>query len=323
MNVISTHALLEPTRRKLMAGHTFIAPERGEVWGIDTLQRKMPDAQVLITFLSDRVPEDVQSHLPELRLIANYAVGYNNLPVKSCLEKGIWVCHTPDVLTDATADLTWALILGAARHLAPGDRLMRQGGFEGWGLDLFLGKELRGQVLGIVGMGRIGQAVARRADGFGMHVVYAHPREIPELKDSCWEHLSLDALLARADVLSLHCPLTASNRGLIGRRELDLRPQDALVINTARGPLLDEAALAAHLRSGHLLGAGLDVYDREPLVHPDLLGLPNVLLAPHTGSATTRARLAMGEMLLNAIDDASTGSHPCWLIPEWQKRIRA
>lgn len=249
---------------------------------------------------------------PGLRVVATYSVGTNHIDLTACRERGVVVVHTPDVLTDATADLAMALLLAAARRLPEGQRLVESGGWTGWAPTQLLGVELRGRTLGVVGLGRIGAAVARRARAFGMRIAYHQRRARPDVAaplEADYE-ADLEALLARSDVLTLHAPLTPDTRHLLDARRLRLLPRGALLVNTARGPLVDEAALVDALRDGHLAGAGLDVYEEEPRVHPGLLALPHVVLAPHLGSATVDTRRAMARLCTDAIVAVLRGERP-------------
>jgi len=249
---------------------------------------------------------------PGLRVVATYSVGTNHIDAAACRDRGIVVVHTPDVLTDATADLTLALLLAAARRLPEGQRLVASGGWRGWAATQLLGMELRGRTLGVVGLGRIGAAVAARARAFGMRIAYhqRHPRPaVAETLEATFVE-DLDGLASASDVLTLHAPLTPATRHLLDGRRLALMPAHALLINAARGPLVDEAALVAALRAGRLAGAGLDVYEEEPRVHPGLLDLPNVVLAPHLGSATDTTRRAMADLCSSGILAALAGGRP-------------
>jgi glyoxylate reductase len=234
---------------------------------------------------------------PRLRVVANAVVGFEHVDRAACAARGIVVTNTPDVLTEATADLTWALLLATVRRLPQAERSLRAGEFHGWGFGDYLGGDLHGATLGIFGMGRIGRAVARRAAAFGMRVAYHSRRPLPPAEEDALgaRFLPLDALLAESDVLSLHAPLTSETRHVIDAAALARMRPGAYLVNTGRGPLVDEAALAAALREGRLAGAGLDVYEHEPRIHPDLLALDGVVLLPHVGSATrgTRHRMAM------------------------------
>jgi glyoxylate reductase len=274
----------------------------------DALLRGAAGAEAILCLLTETIDGAVMDAAgPQLRVISNMAVGVDNIDVAAASARGILVTNTPGVLTDATADLAWALILSTVRRVAEGDRMVREGRFERWSPFMLLGRSVAGATLGIVGMGRIGQAVARRALGWDMKVVYTRrsgplpATDVPT--GAIWEHrATLEDLLREADIISLHVPLTPGTRHLIGARELALMKPGAYLINTARGPVADEAALVEALRGGHLGGAGLDVYEREPELAPGLADLPNATLLPHLGSATVETRGRMAEMAaLNAI----------------------
>jgi glyoxylate reductase len=261
-----------------------------------------------IVTLMERIDDEVLASARHLKIVANYAVGYNNIDVEAARQRGIVVTNTPDVLTDATADLTWALILATARRVIEGDRLVRSGQWTGWTPTQLLGASVAGQRLGIIGMGRIGQAVARRAAGFGMKVCYCSHRQVPSgAGNESWEFLSLPALLAESDILTIHVPLTPETRHVIGARELAQMRRSAILINTARGPVVDEPALVAALANGVIAGAGLDVFEDEPRLHPGLAGLRRVVLLPHLGSATMAARVEMGMTCLRNIEAVLSG----------------
>jgi glyoxylate reductase len=251
----------------------------------------------LVCLLTDTIDAAVLDAAgPTLKIVANVAVGYNNIDVPACHARGVAATNTPDVLTNACADFTWALIMAITRRLGEGERVVRAGTWTGWALDYMLGMELRGKQLGIVGMGRIGRAVAEKAPAFGMQVAYTARKEA-DLEGAV--HMPLDRLLATSDVVSLHCPMTEDTRHLINETALMRMKRSAYLINTARGPVVDEGALARALRDGRLAGAALDVYEREPIVHPDLLPLENVLLIPHLASATTETRTAMADLAVS------------------------
>ncbi|HET8760687.1 MAG TPA: D-glycerate dehydrogenase [Nitrospiria bacterium] len=275
----------------------------------DDLFRMIAGQHGVVTMLTDRVDGELLDAAPDLKVVANYAVGYNNIDLEAARARGIVVTNTPGVLTDATADLTWALILGITRRIGEGDRLVRAGRWSGWTPTQLLGMELRDSVLGIVGMGRIGRAVASRAGAFGMRVVYAARHPVPNAAPA-WRAASLDELLATADVVSLHVPLTDATRHLIGSKQLAAMKPAAYLINTSRGPVVDEAALVEALRLGRIAGAGLDVYEREPEIQAGLDACDNTLLLPHLGSATTATRERMGAMVVENVLAVLEGRRP-------------
>lgn len=256
---------------------------------------RIPGKQALILTINETADRAVIEAGNALRVIANVAVGYNNIDVDAAREKAIVVTNTPDVLTDATADLTWGLMLGITRRIGEGERLVRSGAWSGWAFDQLLGMELRNKQLGIVGFGRIGRAVARRAPVFGMRVAFA-ARSPYGTPDVAAESMPLDRLLATSDVISLHVPLTPDTKHLIDQPTLARMKRSAYLINTSRGPVIDEAALVWALRNRLIAGAALDVYEREPEIRPELLHLENVMLSPHLGSATTDTRTAMADL---------------------------
>ncbi len=276
----------------------------------DELRAGLRDKLGLVCVLTDRIDGEVLDAAPALRVVANIAVGYDNFDVAAANARGVIMTNTPDVLTEATADLTWALILGIMRRVTEGDRLIRRGGWTGWALDFMLGSDLRGKQLGIVGLGRIGSAVARRAAAFGMRVAYATLPGAPPAATSGFAALGFDELLASSDVVSLHVPLTPETRGLIDRTALARMRRSAYLVNTSRGPVVDEEGLAWALREGLIAGAALDVFEREPLVHPDLVGIENVLLAPHLGSATIETRTAMADLAVSNVLAVLAGQPP-------------
>ena len=260
------------------------------------------DADVLVPTVTDRITAELVNALPEaLRLIANFGVGVNHIDLAACAARGITVTNTPGVLTEDTADMAITLLLAAPRRLVEGDRLVRTGKWDGWSPTFMIGHRIAGKRLGIIGMGRIGQAVARRARGFGMAVHYNNRRRVhheieDELEATWWENL--DQMLAHMDFISVNCPLTTETHHLLSDERLALLPPHAFIVNTARGEIIDEAALARRLADGSLGGAALDVYEHEPEIEPLLLTLDNVVLAPHLGSATREGRIAMGEKVL-------------------------
>jgi len=264
----------------------------------EELTARLADKDGLISVVTDKVTAEVLDAAPNLKVVANIAVGYDNIDVPAAKARGIVVTNTPDVLNEAVAELTWGLIFAITRRLVEGDRLVRRGGWKGWALDFMLGSELAGKQLGIIGRGRIGQAVAAKAPAFGMHVKFAARATGPRADDE----LSLDELLVSSDVISIHAPMKPANRHLIDRKSLARMKRTAFLINTARGPIVDEAGLAWALRERLIAGAALDVYEREPEVTEALLALDNVVLVPHLGSATRETRTAMIDLAVrNAV----------------------
>lgn len=281
----------------------------GTVVGPAGWRDALGEAEALLCLLTDPVDAELLARAPRLRVVANAVAGFNHVDVAACRARGIVVTNTPDVLTGATADLAWALILAAVRRLPQAERSLRAGEFGGWGFWDYLGGDLEGRTLGIFGMGRIGRAVARRAGGFGMRVVYHSRTALAPDEEMGAERVDFDGLLARSDVLSLHAPLTPETRHAFGRDALRRMRPGSVLINTARGPLVDEAALADALRDGPLAAAGLDVYEHEPAVHPALLALPNAVLLPHIGSATRGTRTGMAVLAARNVA-AVLGGHP-------------
>jgi glyoxylate reductase len=280
------------------AGEVEVADVEGAL-PREELLRLVVGADAVLTLLHDRVDEEfLDAAGPGLRCVANVAVGYDNVDLEAAARHGVAVANTPGVLDDATADLTMALILSAARRLGEAERLVRSGESWAWGMEFMLGRDLRGKRLGIVGLGAIGRRVAERARAFGMGIAYSgrHDADSAVVAQLEAERLDLDQLLASADVLSLHCPLTAETRHLIAAPQLALMKPEAVLVNAARGPIVDEAALAEALRERRIAAAALDVYEHEPQVHPGLLGMENVTLIPHLGSATVETRRAMAEL---------------------------
>ena len=282
------------------------------------LRERVANKDALVCLLTDAVDRPVIDAAARLKVIANVAVRYNNIDVPYARSRNIVVTNTPDVLTESVADFTWALILAITRRLSEGERLVRRGEWKGWALDFMLGSELRGKQLGLVGLGRIGRAVAARAPAFGMKVAYtaragAGVRAGPG--GAVAEAMSFDRLLLTSDVVSLHVPLTPETRHLIDKRALTRMKRSAYLINTARGPVVDEASLAWALQHHLLSGAALDVYENEPAVHPDLLRLENVLLVPHLASGTTETRTAMADLAVENVVAVLAGRPPLTPVP--------
>jgi glyoxylate reductase len=278
------------------------------------LLEAVKSAEILVPTVTDRIDSSVLAHAnPELRLIANYGTGVDHIDVEAAYARGITVTNTPGVLTEDTADMTMALILAVSRRLVEGERLARSGDWPGWSPISMLGHRITGKRLGILGMGRIGSAVARRARGFGLAIHYHNRRRVPEaleneLEATYWE--SLDQMLARMDVISVNCPHTPATFHLLSARRLALLRPTAIVVNTSRGEVIDEAALTRMLRNKQLAGAGLDVFEHEPAINPRLRELDNVVLLPHMGSATIEGRIDMGEKVVINIKTFVDGHRP-------------
>lgn len=268
------------------------------------LFKGVKNCEGLISMLSDPVDEELMSAAPRLRVISNYAVGTNNINLKAAANHKIRVTNTPGVLTEATADLCWALILSLGRRVVEGDKMVRGGLWTGWAPTQLVGVDLYGKTMGIIGLGRIGSAVARRARGFGMRVLYFKNKRLSAGQEKR-EHVSyspLNSLISKADILSLHCPLTPLTRHMIGKNAFGRMKASALLINTARGPIVDEKALIKALRSGKIAGAGLDVYEREPALQAGLTSCKNTVLLPHLGSAGLETRIKMGLLVIDSLE---------------------
>jgi len=283
-----------------LAGHEVLQREDGVDVGA------LGEVEAVVCLLTDHIDARVLDAAPRLRVVGNVAVGYDNVDVAAATARRVVVCNTPGVLDETTADLAFALVLAASRLLSEAERDLRGGRWQGWGIGQYLGQDVHGATLGLVGYGRIGQAVARRADGFGMRVLHHCTHDTGE--QGCVT--SLDALLAEADVVSLHVPLTDGTRHLIGARELALMKPTAVLVNTARGPIVDEEALAVALEEGRIFAAGLDVYEREPEVHPRLLAAPRTALLPHIGSASVATRTRMARVAAEGVRAVLAGERP-------------
>lgn len=299
------------------AGHTV------EVGG--DIAQKAVGAEALVTLLTDRVDGDLMDLAgPTLKIIANYAVGFDNIDVKAATDRGIVVTNTPcDEVNEAVAEHTWALMLSLARRVVEGDEAVRRGAFKGFEPDIFLGTSLLGKTMGIVGLGRIGSMVARRAKGYNMTVLYNKHEPDPKAEQELGVIFSsLDELLAKSDVVTLHVPLTDQTRGMVNPDFLAKMKLGSYLINTSRGPVVQEHALVQALQSGHLRGAAIDVYEHEPNINPELIGMEQVVLTPHIASATNEAREAMGKQLVAGIASLIAGQKPSNIVnPEvWDNR---
>ncbi len=273
---------------------------------------QLADADAAVTLLTDRVDDDFLAAAPKLRIVANVAVGYNNIDVEACTRRGVIVTNTPGVLIDATADLAMGLVLMSTRRLGEGERLIRSGTAWQWSMFMMLGTGLQGRTLGIVGMGGIGEALATRARAFGMRIVYHNRRnvdaEVEQRLDA--QRVDFDELLATSDIVSLNCPYSEATHHLIDAAALAAMKSTAFLVNTARGPIVDEAALVEALGNGVIAGAALDVFENEPTVNPGLLSLDNVVLVPHLGSATVETRAAMATTAASNVVEVLEGRTP-------------
>ena len=280
----------------------------------EQLAQAMQEADVFVPTVTDRIDAPLLSQAgPQLRLVASFGTGVDHIDLKTARQRGITVTNTPGVLTEDTADMTMAMMLALPRRLAEGERLVRSGKWQGWGPTSMLGHRIWGKRLGIIGMGRIGQAVARRARGFGLAIHYhnrrrVHPDIEAELEATFWE--SLDQMLMRMDIISIHCPHTPATYHLLSARRLKLLQPHAFIVNTSRGEVVDENALTRMLGTGELAGAALDVFEHEPAINPKLMKMDNVVLLPHMGSSTIEGRIAMGEKVIINIKTFADGHTP-------------
>lgn len=311
--VVVTGRIPEAALEKLRAAHEVDAWAGLDSIGRQELLRRVGGADAIVSLLTERIDGEVLDAAgPGLRVVANVAVGYDNIDVAACRDRGVTATNTPGVLTEATADIAFGLILMATRRLGEGERLIRSGQAWRWGMSFLLGSGLQGKTLGVVGMGGIGRATARRARAFGMDVVYQSRSAIdPAIAGELGaRRVELDELLAVSDVVSLHCPYGPATHHLLGADQFAAMKRSAYLVNTARGPIVDEGALAAALRAGTIAGAGLDVFEREPTVHPALLDLENVVLVPHLGSATIETRTAMATLAADNVLAVLRGDEP-------------
>lgn len=302
--VLITEPIVDDVIQHLRNHYEVVVGERGQYTDEAALVEAVPNFDALLPMLSCPITERVLTAGNRLQIVANHAVGYNNIDVEAAHKANVKVANTPDVLTESTADCAMALMLATARKIVEAQDFLYEGKFDGWDPLGFLGMELNGQTLGVFGMGRIGAAVARRAKAFGMNIIY-HNRsrvdaQIEEELDA--EYISdLKELVKRSHILSINCPLTEETHHAINSEMLQLMPDEAIIVNTARGPVIDEEALAQALKEGTIGGAGLDVFEEEPNVHPELLSAPNCVLTPHIGSATHHTRKAIGMLAADAI----------------------
>ena len=314
--ILVTREVFDETLDYLRAHCEVIDNQKDVPYAPEALAAALADCEGLMCALTDKVDAALLALAPQLKAVANIAVGYNNIDVPACTTRGVMATNTPGVLDDSTADLAWALMLGTARRITEVERRIRAGEWTGWRLKQWLGVDVHHATLGIVGMGRIGQAIARRALGFEMKVVYHNRKSIaPELERKCnAAYVSLDELLSQSDFIVLQVPYTPETHHLIGAVQLKKMKPSAILINSTRGGVVDDAALVAALKGGTIRGAGLDVYENEPKLHPDFLKLDNVVLAPHVGSSTEATRKAMAMLAAQNLVAALEGRTPPNLV---------
>ncbi|UCE37539.1 MAG: D-glycerate dehydrogenase [Thermoplasmata archaeon] len=314
--VFITRALPEPGIRMLKEKYEVEVNPHDRVLTKEEIASGVKDVDALVCLLTDTIDKDIIEAGSNLKIISNYAVGYNNIDVDYATSKGIIVTNTPGVLSETTADLAFALLIATARRIPEGDKFMREGKFRGWAPELMLGTDVYGKTLGVIGLGRIGILVAKRALGFDMQVLYHSANRKPNVEQELGvKYAELDELLNKSDFVSLHVPLTSATKGLIGKREFELMKPSAILINTSRGEVVDEPALLEVLKDKKIRGAGLDVFWGEPTnVNPKLYELDNVVLAPHMGSASLETRSKMAEMAASAVIDVLEGRKPTHIV---------
>lgn len=321
MKVLVTYRIPEVGLKALRERFEVDLNEKDRLLTKEELLQRVKDADGVISMLADPIDREFIDAGKRLKIIANYAVGYNNIDVAYATQKKIYVTHTPGAMTNAVAEVTLALMLAVSRRIVEADKYVRAGKFKGWKPGLFLGPGLSGRTLGIIGLGRIGRAVARRAKGFNMRVLYYSRTRLPEdiERDLGVEYMPLEELLKESDFVTLHVPLTQETFHLLDERRLFIMKKGAFLINASRGPVVDEKALVKALRAGHLAGAGLDVYEREPEIEPELLEMDNVVLLPHIGAASSEAMDKMASMVAQCVIEALSGERPTYLVPEQKK----
>ncbi len=311
--VLITEPIPDKSIEFLSDRYTVEIGEKGCFQNEDALIEAIPEYHALLCMLSNPITEDVLQAGTNLKVVANFAVGYNNIDVEAATKLGIKVANTPDVLTEACGDFAMGLLMAVSRKFNEAEQYLREGQFKGWEPLGFLGMELRGKTLGIIGMGRIGQAFAHRAKAFGMNITYHNRSPLSQQEEQPLQASyikDLDQLISTSDVVSVNCPLTPETHHLINERRLGLMQEHALLINISRGPVVDEAALAHALHNKHIAGAGLDVFEEEPKVHPHLLTAPNCTMLPHIASATFETRDAIGMLAVQAIHKILNGDDP-------------
>jgi glyoxylate reductase len=312
VKVFITRKIHEAAKERLeSAGHSVETNDQDRPLTAAELREAASASDGIICLLNDKISAELLTSSPRCRVYANYAVGFDNMDLEAATQAGVALSNTPDVLTDATAELAWALLFAAARRICEGERLIRSSAFDGWAPMMLLGHSVTGKVLGIIGAGRIGTAMARMSTGFNMRILYTRKSgDSPEMQKLGATHVDLETLLRQSDFVSIHAPLTTATRHMISAPQLKLMKKDAILVNTGRGPVIDEQALADALRSNQIAAAGLDVYEREPQIEPELMKLDNVVLAPHIGSATYQARREMALLAADNVIDALAGRKP-------------
>lgn len=311
--VIFTRRIPAPAEEILKsAGHEVIISPKPRVLSSEELANFVVGAEAILSLLTDKITGEVMDAAgDQLKIIANYAVGFDNIDLAAAQSRGIAVTNTPGVLTEAVAEHTFALILAVAKNLIEADKYTRSGSYQGWEPELFLGMGLYGKTLGIIGAGRIGSFVAKAAQGFNMKILYHDVKRNPEFEEGTGaQFVDLMALLSNSDVVTIHVPLTPATKHLLGANHFPIMKRSAILINTSRGPIVDEAALVSALKSGIIAGAGLDVYENEPRLAEGLELLKNVVLTPHTASATVEARAAMSKIAAENIVAVLSGKEP-------------
>jgi glyoxylate reductase len=324
MKVYVTRPVFDDTIERLKRDVDVEANPEDRILSKQELIERLQDKDGALTLLTDAVDLEVLQSAPKLKVVANFAVGFNNVAIDSATNLGVAVTNTPGVLTETTADFAWTLLMAAARRVVEGDKFARAGKFKAWGPKMYLGHDVYGKTLGLVGLGRIGQAVARRAAGFNMHVVFHDSESIPEqvIKDLGVTRIPLDELLRISDFISLHVPLLQETHHLLNDQTFALMKPTCIVINTSRGPVVDEKALVRAVRDRKIAGAGLDVFEREPKIEPELFEMENVVLAPHIASASHETRLKMCMMAAENLLAVLKGQRPPNLVNPgvWDKR---
>jgi len=321
--VLVTRDVFDEVIAYLLNHFDVIANPEDDAWDQETIAGKLADCDGVMTSLTDRVDAELLAHAPRLKVVSNIAVGYNNIDIAACTARGVMVTNTPGVLTESTADFAWALLLATARRITEAEAWLRRGEWTRWQLKQFLGVDVHGANLGILGMGRIGQAIAKRARGFNMTIRYHNRGRLPPDTEQAIgaAYDERDALLEWADFLILSVPYSRETHHLIGREELWKMKSSAILVNIARGGVVDDAALVEALETRRILAAGLDVYENEPMLHPGLVRVSNVVLSPHIGSSTRSTRLAMAMMAARNLVAALTSGSPENLVnPESVER---